>query len=137
MSKSLKALPRLSTSAQVAKAEISSPKFGVSWLGWSPEGNLLAMREESQPRCLWVWHALEAQLCALLVQMDSVVCARWRPTLIQEGNESNSGKVGYIRVFLSKHSNLSMHARCVNPCLGICMQYSSSLLLDPYKIFLG
>lgn len=81
MTKPLKSLPKISSSAQAAKTDMSAPKFGVSWTGWSADGNLLAVREESQPRCLWVWHALEAQLCALLVQMDPVVCARWRPTL--------------------------------------------------------
>jgi hypothetical protein len=92
MSKPLKSLPKLSSSSQAAKTEMSSPKFGVSWLGWSPDGNLLAMREESQPRCLWVWHALEAQLCALLVQMDAVVCARWRPVRRDKGGDQTCGE---------------------------------------------
>ena len=54
MAKPLKSLPKLSSSAQGAKTDMACPRFGVSWLGWSPEGSLLALREESQPRCLWV-----------------------------------------------------------------------------------
>jgi hypothetical protein len=91
MTKSLKSLPKLSSSVQAAKNDMVLPRFGVNWLGWSPDGNLLAVREDSQPRCLWIWHALEAQLCALLVQMDEIVCARWRPLLHKSKNSTDLG----------------------------------------------
>lgn len=79
VTKSLKTLPRLSPSNQQPKNELQLPKFGVSWIGWSSCGQYMAAREESYPRCLWIWHGLEARLCDLLVQLDNIVCARWRP----------------------------------------------------------
>ena len=30
-------------------------------------------------RCLWVWSTLEAKLTALVVQIEPIVCAQWRP----------------------------------------------------------
>jgi len=56
-----------------------APSRGVSWMGWSGDGTLVAAREDSQPQCLWVWHALEARLSALMVNIDAITCARWRP----------------------------------------------------------
>eukprot|EP00602_Paraphysomonas_sp_CaronLab_P009291 CAMPEP_0185036806 /NCGR_PEP_ID=MMETSP1103-20130426/30287_1 /TAXON_ID=36769 /ORGANISM="Paraphysomonas bandaiensis, Strain Caron Lab Isolate" /LENGTH=457 /DNA_ID=CAMNT_0027574487 /DNA_START=297 /DNA_END=1671 /DNA_ORIENTATION=- len=79
ITRNLKALPKLAQSTQLPKNDMLPPKFGVSWLGWSACGTLLAVREDSHPRCLWIWHALEARLCDLLVQLDTIVCARWRP----------------------------------------------------------
>jgi hypothetical protein len=55
--------------------------MGINWLGWSGNGQLLAVRAENYPRCLWIWNGLEGQLVALLVQMSPVLCARWRPAL--------------------------------------------------------
>ena len=55
------------------------PQVGVSWVGWSKSCNLLAAREEVHPRCLWVWRPLQAQLVAVLVLLEPVLCARWRP----------------------------------------------------------
>jgi hypothetical protein len=107
MTKPLKSLPKMSSSAQAAKTEMSAPKFGVSWIDWSPDGNLLAVREESQPRCLWIWHALEAQLCALLVQMDGIVCARWRPTVEPSGqSDSNFGISTPVLAFVCNSSRV-------------------------------
>ncbi|KAJ1430474.1 hypothetical protein B484DRAFT_395873, partial [Ochromonadaceae sp. CCMP2298] len=57
------------------------PAVGVSWLGWCGSGDLLAAREESYPRCLWVWRPLQATLVALLVQLEPISCAQWRPPL--------------------------------------------------------
>lgn len=41
-----------------------------------------------------MWHALEAQLCAVLVQMDAVVCARWRPALDLQGKDGGEKEKG-------------------------------------------
>jgi hypothetical protein len=54
------------------------PAVGVSWVGWSKSSNLLAAREEAHPRCVWVWRPLHAQLLALIVTLEPVMCARWR-----------------------------------------------------------
>lgn len=70
------------------KNELQLPKFGVSWMSWSDDGNYLAVREESYPRCLWIWKGLEAKLCDLLVQLDSIVCARWMPQKNQTEDDS-------------------------------------------------
>lgn len=91
VTKSLKMLPRLPQSSQIPKNEFQLPKFGVCWMGWSHCGKFLAVREESYPRCLWIWKGLEAKLCDLLVQLDSIVCARWMPQENQtEENDNNS-----------------------------------------------
>ena len=76
--KNLKSLPKLSSSE--IRAAKSIPKMGVNSLQWAPESALLAVREESYPRCLWIWNGLEAKLVALLVQMQSVLSAQWKPT---------------------------------------------------------
>jgi hypothetical protein len=90
VTRNLKSLPRLSQTNQIAKTETQAPKFGVSWVSWSPSGDLLAVREDSFPRCLWIWHGLEARLCDLLVQLDSIVCARWRPSSPTDANSDSS-----------------------------------------------
>jgi WD40 repeat protein len=61
------------------------PKMGVSSVAFSHDGTLLAVRDESLPRCLWVWSSFSAKLQALVVQLDSITCARWRPSA-QSGN---------------------------------------------------
>lgn len=86
----LKTLPKLSPSSQQPKNDMLLPKFGVSWIGWSACGNLLGARDDSHPRCLWIWNALEARLCDLLVQLDSIVCARWRPDTNMEQESPQS-----------------------------------------------
>lgn len=55
------------------------PAVGVSWVGWSCSGQLLAAREEAHPRCMWVWSPLQARLLAVLVTLEAISCARWRP----------------------------------------------------------
>ena len=57
--------------------------MGVSWMGWSGDGQLLAVRVENFPRCLWIWNGIDGQLGALLVQMSAITCARWRPTQVE------------------------------------------------------
>jgi len=43
------------------------PQMGNNWMGWSADGSLIAAREESYPRCIWIWDSLSAKLVALLV----------------------------------------------------------------------
>ena len=77
VSRSLKSLPR-APSTKLTKAE-ALPPHGVSYIEWSADGLLVVARNEAHPRCLWVWSAMEAKLAALLVQLENVTCARWRP----------------------------------------------------------
>jgi hypothetical protein len=67
------------SSAAGAGSASGFPAVGVSWVGWSSTGQFLAAREEAHPRCLWVWRPLQAQLMAVLVMLEPVTCARWRP----------------------------------------------------------
>jgi hypothetical protein len=75
VTKSLKSLPQVPADPH-AKGGL---KLGVNWVGWSGDGQLLAVRAENLPRCLWIWNGIDGQLSALLVQMSAVACARWRP----------------------------------------------------------
>lgn len=88
ITRNLKSLPRLPTSAVISFAKPSTsssdnliqlPRLGVSNMEWSGDGQYLAAREESHPRCVWIWSALDAKLVALLVQLDSVSCMKWMP----------------------------------------------------------
>lgn len=74
----LKALPRQSPEAKASKA--AYPPMGASWLGFSDNGEYLAAREDSYPRCLWVWNPMQSQLESLLVMQESITCCQWRPT---------------------------------------------------------
>jgi hypothetical protein len=71
------------------KASNSLPAMGVSWLGWSSDGKYLAATEESQPRCLWIWEPNSSKLVELLIQLESIMCAQWRPELPSEGLPRN------------------------------------------------
>lgn len=77
VNRNLKSLPRLNSSE--VRAVNGPPKAGVSSVLWAPGSSLLVAREESHPRCIWVWNALDASLVALLVQAHPVLCASWRP----------------------------------------------------------
>ncbi len=75
----IKELPQRSERKEFLHTTKIPPTRGVLWNGWSADGLLLAARDAAQPQCLWIWDAFQAQLLALLVQLDSVTCARWRP----------------------------------------------------------
>ena len=68
-----------SASPQVKKKVVKKVSVGVSWMGWSPDGQMIAARDEKYPRCLWIYQPLEARLLALLVQLEPITCAEWRP----------------------------------------------------------
>ena len=56
-------------------------------MGRSHDGRILAAREASMTRCLWLWDPLEGKLIDLIVQMDPITCAQWRPA--RDMNNSN------------------------------------------------
>ena len=72
------------------KTGSSPPSRGVVWTGWSADGSLLAARDAMQPQCLWIWDSLQAQLVSLLVQLDSITCARWRPLVTYESKAGDT-----------------------------------------------
>lgn len=71
-----------SSSPPVKKKVVKKVSIGVSWMGWSPDGQMIAARDEKYPRCLWIFQPLEAQLLALLVQLEPIICAEWRPVVV-------------------------------------------------------
>lgn len=75
----VKVLPRVAVDARSAK-QTALPSVGVSWLSFDDCGAWLAAREESQPRCLWIWNPIKSCLQALLVQLEAISCAQWRPS---------------------------------------------------------
>lgn len=44
------------------------------------------------PRCLWVWSTLEAKLQALIIQIDPILCAQWRPSVEEKEGEEGDGE---------------------------------------------
>lgn len=74
--KALKALPHLAVDPLRAKGP---PSMGVSWTSFSPSGALLAAREDSQPRCLWVFDAREMKLLSIIISLENIVTSTWRP----------------------------------------------------------
>lgn len=59
------------------------PEMGVSWIGWSTtdRGSLLAARNETFPRCLWIWNPAQAKLVDLIVQLQPITSSQWRPVV--------------------------------------------------------
>jgi hypothetical protein len=89
-SKPLKSLPHIVPDPTNTK---NIPHMGASWIGWSADGTYLAAREDSYPRCLWIWQGLRAQLVTIIVQVEAITCARWRPVSKVLTGESNSEDV--------------------------------------------
>ena len=88
----IKTLPRLAVGAGQGQGGL--PAMGVSWLSWSSSGRLLAAREESRPRCLWIWRPLGGEggegllegeeertslLAGLLLLSEPLQCTSWSP----------------------------------------------------------
>ncbi len=73
----IKSLPRVQPDPRSSK--LLPPLQGVSWMGRSACGEYLAARESSMQRCLWVWNPLEGKLIDLIVQIDPILSAQWRP----------------------------------------------------------
>lgn len=73
--KSLRVLPRIT----VDPYGKTGPQMGVNWMGWSGDGQLLAVRAENFPKCIWIWNTLDGKLSALLIQLSAVTSTAWRP----------------------------------------------------------
>ena len=74
--KQLKVLPKVLADPRDAKG---LPAMGVAWMGWSADGSVIAAREESFPRCLWLWDSQRARLLDIALCVDPIYCAQWRP----------------------------------------------------------
>ena len=75
VSRNLKSLPRNAPDPNAR----GSPKFGAFGLNYSADGTLLVAREESMPRCIWLWDVERVKLVAVIVQLENVLQARWQP----------------------------------------------------------
>lgn len=95
--KVMKVLPYNSCDVRDSK---SLPPSGVSWFGWSADGLLCAGLEESFPRCIWVWEGLKARAVDLLVQLDTITCARWRPVCAVEEKSVSGISTSYSAMSL-------------------------------------
>lgn len=58
---------------------VALPAMGVHWIHWSASRELLAASDEAYARCIWIWRPLEGKLVDLLIQLDNVTSAAWRP----------------------------------------------------------
>lgn len=74
--------------------EAGIPSVGVHWMAWSGSNRLLAASEESLSRCIWIWHPLKGVLIDLLVQLEPVSSAAWRPMITRVASEE--GKAGEL-----------------------------------------
>ncbi len=92
----IKSLPRLVLDARGStKSAHAPPTCGVNWIGWSADGRYLGATEESYPRCLWIWEAGVARLVDLMVQLESITCAQWRPMVEQDGIKSRENVLAF------------------------------------------
>lgn len=41
---------------------------------WSPDGQFLATRNDSQPKCVWLWSAASLELASLVQQVRQAPC---------------------------------------------------------------
>lgn len=58
---------------------VSLPAMGVHWLHWSATRTYLAASDEAYARCIWIWKPLDGKLIDLLIQLENVSSAAWRP----------------------------------------------------------
>lgn len=63
-----------------AATDDTSPKIGVSVLGFSADGSYLATKEDSMPTAVWIWDLAQQCCCAVLLQHSVVKKLLWHPT---------------------------------------------------------
>ena len=49
------------------------------WIGWSAENSLLACYSKVNPQHLWVWNAADGRLSTIIVALERITCAQWKP----------------------------------------------------------
>lgn len=67
---------------------VALPAMGVHWIHWSASRELLAASDEAYARCIWIWRPLEGKLVDLLIQLDNVTSAAWRPWTLTSSTRS-------------------------------------------------
>jgi hypothetical protein len=115
----VKALPRVQPDPRNAK--LLPPQQGVSWHGRSHDGSLLAAREASMPRCLWIFNTLDATLRTIIVQLDNITCAQWRPLVVNSDENSDPEAASNPSSSSSSSSALSATATSSKPLLAFCV----------------
>lgn len=73
---------------------VALPAMGVHWMTWSASRTFLAASDEAYARCIWIWRPLQGKLVDLLIQLDSVTFAAWRPYLSSTRITSKSKLAG-------------------------------------------
>ena len=130
--KAIKKLPsRALTKKQIATAGNGPPRAGVVWAGWSADGALLAAREETQPQCLWIWDAINARLVSLLVQLDDITCARWRPLITTKQTDNDGMGDGSIAGNVAKKCDSSTTLHDALSILAFCTGTSRIYFYSP------
>ena len=65
--RALRALPNVKPNENVSgrgNHATQAVRMGVCWNSFSGDGKFLAVRDESHPRCMWIWSTLQAKLYA-------------------------------------------------------------------------
>lgn len=121
----VKTLPRVAVDPRSnTKSGGAFPLMGVSWVQFSGGCEFLAAREEAHPRCLWVWSPVQSRLVALLVQLEAVSCAQWRPAgacINGKGTTDNSSDAG------------AATSQSVVPLLAFCSGNSRVYFWNPFS----
>ena len=68
-------------------------------------------------RCLWVWSTLEAKLTALVVQMEPIVCAQWRPYIPISATDSKESNTERMLAYCTGTSRIYFW-RSKRDCIG-------------------
>lgn len=71
---------------------VALPAMGVHWIHWSASRELLAASDEAYARCIWIWRPLEGKLVDLLIQLDNVTSAAWRPWTLKSSKRSGDAE---------------------------------------------
>jgi WD40 repeat protein len=57
----------------------ANPRVGVNEFSFSPDGVLLASKDDSMPSVIWIWDLQNVCLSALLVHQDAIASFQWEP----------------------------------------------------------
>ncbi|KAK6539902.1 hypothetical protein TWF694_008737 [Orbilia ellipsospora] len=57
-----------------------NPKIGVSIISFSPDGLLVATKDERMPSSVWIWSLENLTTLAVLVQLSPVKMVQWHPS---------------------------------------------------------
>ena len=108
-------------SKKVVVTTTKKVSVGVSWMGWSPDGDIIAARDDKYPRCIWIYRPLEAQLLALIVQLEPITCSAWRPLpVIVDNNDTGTSTMDGTTTTGSSLSTTIQSVSTSFPVLAFC-----------------